>query len=133
MLRSIVVVGGLALAALAILHPTARPPQSVAVVTAAPDVGAARRQPPHHRSHRRRRPRHKTWHRKRHRAWNGIADVNTAGAALLGRVPGIGPAVAARIVELRDEEGAYTSLDQLLDVAGMSESRLSRARPYLTL
>ncbi|HEY6326224.1 MAG TPA: ComEA family DNA-binding protein, partial [Candidatus Cybelea sp.] len=61
----------------------------------------------------------------------GSVDVNRAGAAELAAVPGIGRAVAARIVELREREGGFTSLDELLDVAGMTQTRLERARPYL--
>jgi competence protein ComEA len=57
-------------------------------------------------------------------------DVNAAGEAELAGVPGIGRAVADRIVELRQREGSFTSLDELLDVAGMTASRLERARPY---
>jgi competence protein ComEA len=58
-------------------------------------------------------------------------DVNGAGGDELARVPGIGRAIAGRIIELRDREGAFASLDELLDVAGMTQSRLARARPYL--
>lgn len=58
-------------------------------------------------------------------------DVNHAVAAELSAVPGIGRAVAQRIVELREREGSFTSLDQLLDVAGMTQTKLDRARPYL--
>ena len=61
----------------------------------------------------------------------GSVDVNAADAAELAAVPGIGRAIAARIVELREREGAFTSLDELLDVAGMTQTRLERARPYL--
>lgn len=58
-------------------------------------------------------------------------DVNRADARELTRVPGIGRSVAARIVALREREGSFASLDELLDVAGMTQSRLERARPYL--
>ncbi len=58
-------------------------------------------------------------------------DVNTADEQTLGRVPGIGRAIAARIVELRERDGAYASLDELLDAAGMTSGRLERARPFL--
>jgi competence protein ComEA len=58
-------------------------------------------------------------------------DVNAADVPVLARVPGIGRAVAARIVELRERDGPYASLDELLDVAGMSQARLERARPFL--
>jgi competence protein ComEA len=62
---------------------------------------------------------------------NGSVDVNRADAAELAAVPGVGRAVAARIVELREREGSFASLDELLDVAGMTQTRLERARPYL--
>ena len=58
-------------------------------------------------------------------------DVNAADEAALARVPGIGPAIAARIVELRALEGPFASLDELLDVAGMTQARLDRARSHL--
>ncbi|HUY10664.1 MAG TPA: helix-hairpin-helix domain-containing protein [Candidatus Dormibacteraeota bacterium] len=58
-------------------------------------------------------------------------DLNAADAVALAEVPGIGPLLAARIVELRRRDGPYDALDQLLDVAGMSPSRLDQARPYL--
>jgi len=58
-------------------------------------------------------------------------DVNAAGADDLAAVPGIGRAIAQRIVELRERVGPFDSLDELLDVAGMTDARLERARPFL--
>lgn len=58
-------------------------------------------------------------------------DVNRSNAPELAAVPGIGRAIAQRIVELRQREGSFGSLDELLDVAGMTQTRLERARPYL--
>uniref|UniRef100_E6Q6A2 Helix-hairpin-helix DNA-binding, class 1 n=1 Tax=mine drainage metagenome TaxID=410659 RepID=E6Q6A2_9ZZZZ len=58
-------------------------------------------------------------------------DLNGADASALAAVPGIGPIVAGRILALRRRDGPFDSLDQLLDVAGMSPSRLDLARPYL--
>jgi len=60
-------------------------------------------------------------------------DVNSAALDELAAVPGIGRALAARIVALREADGAFSTLDELLDVSGMSQSRLERARPYLVV
>ena len=62
---------------------------------------------------------------------NGSVDVNQADAGELATIPGIGRAIAQRIVELRQREGSFASLDELLDVAGMTQTRLDRATPYL--
>jgi competence protein ComEA len=58
-------------------------------------------------------------------------DVNRSGETTLAAVPGIGRSIAERIIELRERAGPFASLDELLDVAGMNQSRLDRARPYL--
>ena len=81
-----------------------------------------------------REPRTREARSRRHRASpppEGSVDVNMADAAALAAIPGIGRAVGSRIVELREREGSFASLDELLDVAGMTQSRLERARPYL--
>jgi competence protein ComEA len=62
---------------------------------------------------------------------SGSVDVNQSDAVELAAVPGIGHAIALRIVELRRRAGNFASLDELLDVAGMTQTRLERARPYL--
>jgi len=62
-----------------------------------------------------------------------IVSINAASAETLATVPGIGVTIAARIVEVRERDGAFTTFDDLLDVAGMTESRLERAQPYLRL
>ena len=47
-------------------------------------------------------------------------DINAAAATELEAVPGIGPALAARIVAYREENGPFTSLDEVADVAGIT-------------
>ncbi len=58
-------------------------------------------------------------------------DVNLADATVLATVPGIGKSIGARIVEMRSLDGSFRSLDELLDVGGMTQTRLERARPFL--
>lgn len=59
--------------------------------------------------------------------------VNTASTAELEALPGIGPVVAQRIVEYRTSHGAFTSLDDLLQVKGVGEKVLEKIRPQATL
>lgn len=60
-------------------------------------------------------------------------NLNESDAQTLATVPGIGAALAERIVAVRDADGAFTTFDELLDVAGMTTSRLDRAQPYLSI
>ena len=60
-------------------------------------------------------------------------NVNSATAAELATVPGIGKTLAARIVDVRERDGAFATFDELLDVAGMTAARLARAEPYLRI
>jgi competence protein ComEA len=98
-----------------------------------PRVGQTVASSPSRRSSRRHRKATRA-HGRAHRrvsAAQASVDVNAAGAEALSAVPGIGPSIASRIVELRERSGAYASLDELLDVSGMTASRLEQARPYL--
>jgi competence ComEA-like helix-hairpin-helix protein len=55
-------------------------------------------------------------------------NLNTATAAELELLPGIGPALAARIVEHRTANGAFKSVEQLDDVKGIGPRTLERLR-----
>ncbi len=57
-------------------------------------------------------------------------DLNTADAAALETLPGIGPGLAERIVEFRDANGPFASLDDLLDVTGTSPRLIEELQPY---
>ena len=59
-------------------------------------------------------------------------DVNSASAADLEKVPGLGPSLSKRIVEFREKNGPYATVDDLLKVQGIGEKSLSHLREYLT-
>jgi len=61
-----------------------------------------------------------------------MVDVNAASAPDLEKVPGIGPALAKRIVEFREKNGPFQSLDDLLKVQGIGEKSLAKFREYLS-
>jgi|GEM_PF-571815 len=60
-------------------------------------------------------------------------DLNSASAAELQQVPGIGPSTADNILEMRKSYGAFKSVDDLLAIKGIGSKRLEKMRKYLTI
>jgi len=63
----------------------------------------------------------------------GVVNVNTASAAELEMLPGIGASRAKAVIEAREAKGGFKSLDDLLAVKGIGEASLAKLRPHLTL
>jgi competence ComEA-like helix-hairpin-helix protein len=61
-----------------------------------------------------------------------IVSINEASREELERLPGIGPALAARIVEHRERFGRFRRAEHLLLVRGISERRFLQLRPHVT-
>ncbi|NJL31884.1 MAG: helix-hairpin-helix domain-containing protein [Phycisphaerales bacterium] len=59
-------------------------------------------------------------------------DINTASAADLTLLPGIGPALAKRIVDDRLALGPYRNMEQLQRVPGIGPKIARRIEPYVT-
>ncbi len=55
-------------------------------------------------------------------------DLNTADAAGLDGLPGVGPVLAQRILDWRAEHGRFTSVDELGEVSGIGEKLMARLR-----
>jgi len=55
---------------------------------------------------------------------DGLVDLNSADQAALETLPRIGPALAQRIIEWRDTNGRFQSVDDLLAVPGIGEKLL---------
>jgi competence protein ComEA len=60
-------------------------------------------------------------------------SLNQAPREELEKLPGIGPALAARIVEQRERYGPFRRAEHLLMVRGISERLFRQLRPYITL
>ena len=62
-----------------------------------------------------------------------VLHLNTATVDQLERLPGVGPALAKRIVEFRDRKGGFKRIEELLAVPGVSEKKWKAMREYLVL
>jgi len=60
-------------------------------------------------------------------------NINTATSEELQQVPGIGPATAEKILQMRKSYGAFKSVDDLLAIRGLGPKRLEKMRKYLTV
>jgi competence protein ComEA len=60
----------------------------------------------------------------------GILDINRASASEFDSLPGIGPTLAERVVQLRKQKGRFDSVEDLLEVKGIGPSKLGRLRPF---
>jgi uncharacterized protein len=60
-------------------------------------------------------------------------DVNTASSHLLSRVAGIGPALAKRIVEHRNQHGAFSSRSELQAVSGLGRKAFEQCAGFLRI
>ena len=60
-------------------------------------------------------------------------DINSASAATLTRMPGIGDVFAERIIEYRNSLGGFASLEQLYEIKGITINKFSKILPYLVL
>lgn len=61
-----------------------------------------------------------------------LVDLDVAGVNELDRLPGIGPALAARIVADRDANGPFGSLPRLERVRGIGPSLAKKLEPHVT-
>src|SRR6266702_492957 len=60
-------------------------------------------------------------------------NLNTATSEELQQVPGIGPATAEKILQMRKSYGEFKSVDDLLAIRGIGKKRLDKMRKYLTV
>ena len=62
-----------------------------------------------------------------------ILNLNTATAAQLEALPGIGKATADRIVEYRQKSGGFKKVEELMNVKGIGEKSFLKLKPLISV
>ena len=59
-----------------------------------------------------------------------VVDINSADEKALDELPGVGPATAQSIIEYRQGNGPFRSVDDLEEVSGIGPATLEKMRPF---
>ncbi len=62
-----------------------------------------------------------------------LVNINTADKDTLDRLPGVGPALAQRIIDYREAYGGFIAPEELMEVKGVGESLYRELEPYITI
>lgn len=62
-----------------------------------------------------------------------VVNINEASATQLAFLPRVGPALSARIVEFREQNGKFKDVGDLMLVRGIGEKTYALMRPFLTV
>jgi competence protein ComEA len=62
-----------------------------------------------------------------------LIDLNTASAGEFDLLPGIGPALAQRIIEYRTAHGGFKAVDELRQVSGIGPKKLEAIKDRVTV
>lgn len=64
---------------------------------------------------------------------NGLVNINTANLHQLWNLEGLSETKARAIIKYREENGNFSSVDDLVRVSGIGEKMLEQIREYLTV
>ena len=66
-------------------------------------------------------------------ASSDLVNINTAASFQLETLPGIGPTTAGKIIEYRDENGPFRSIQDIINVPGIGPGTYDRIKDLITV
>jgi len=64
---------------------------------------------------------------------NELININTASLEELDSLPGIGPSIAQRIIDYRDQNGPFAAIEDILNVSGIGPSTFDQIKDLITV
>ena len=64
---------------------------------------------------------------------SGVVNINTASSEELELLPRVGPALAGRIIEFREANGQFQTVDEILAVKGIGENSFEKLEPFIVI
>ncbi len=65
------------------------------------------------------------------RSASGVVNINSATSEQLQLLPRVGPALAGRVIEFREANGPFQSVEEIVAVRGIGENSLETLGPFL--
>ncbi len=63
----------------------------------------------------------------------GLVNINRVGIDELDTLPGIGPSTAQKIVDHREENGLFLTIESIMDVSGIGEAKFNQLKELITI
>ena len=60
-------------------------------------------------------------------------NLNTASLEALDSLPGIGPAIAGRIIDYRENHGGFKTVEEITEVSGIGQATLAKIKDIVTV
>lgn len=64
---------------------------------------------------------------------SGQLNINTASQQELEMLSGVGPSTAAAIIEYREQNGAFVTVEELVNVKGIGDKKLQQILEHVTV
>jgi competence protein ComEA len=60
-------------------------------------------------------------------------NINTANSEKLQTLPGVGPAMASKIIEYRNSKGKFKTIEDLKNVSGIGDNKFNKLKDYIVV